>query len=163
TRTGLVLEGLLVPWLLSQFGWQTTFRIIGFTALVWLIPWLWATPRQLRAPGGADAAGDAGTMLGRTLLLARDRNLFGICLGFFLFDYYWYLLVTWLPDYLGTVRHMSIMKAGLSASLPFLIFGVSQPVGGWIGDRLVWAGWDETRVRKGIITVAFLTGLFLIP
>ena len=163
TRTGLVLEGLLVPWLLSHYGWQRTFCIVGFTALLWIIPWLWATPRQLRGPARErPQAGDAEPV--RTgLTLTRARNLIGICLGFFCFDYYWYLLVTWLPDYLFTVRHMTILQAGLSASLPFLIFGVSQPIGGWLADYLVRFGWDETRTRKGIVSVAFLTGLLLIP
>jgi nitrate/nitrite transporter NarK len=36
-------------------------------------------------------------------------------------------------------------------------------MGGWIADRLISRGWDETRSRKGLITVAFITGLFLIP
>ena len=49
TRTGLMIEGLLVPWLLQQYGWRTTFAVIGFSALVWLIPWLIVTPRQMRA------------------------------------------------------------------------------------------------------------------
>ncbi len=92
-----------------------------------------------------------------------NRNLLGICLGFFCFDYYWYLMVTWLPDYLVTVRHLTLVKAGLFAALPYLVFGVSEPIGGWIGDRLIHRGWDETRTRKGIVTLAFLTGLLLIP
>ncbi|MDE3181509.1 MAG: MFS transporter, partial [Acidobacteriota bacterium] len=37
------------------------------------------------------------------------------------------------------------------------------PVGGWIADRLIHRGWDETRTRKGLVTVGLLTGLFLIP
>src|SRR5262249_28588660 len=49
TRTGLMLEGLLVPWLLQHYGWRTTFAVVGFTALLWLIPWFMATPRQMRA------------------------------------------------------------------------------------------------------------------
>ena len=52
-----------------------------------------------------------------------NRNLLGICLGFFCFDYYWYVLVTWLPDYLVTVRHLSIVQAGFYASLAFFTFG----------------------------------------
>jgi nitrate/nitrite transporter NarK len=93
----------------------------------------------------------------------RSRNLIGICLGFFCFDYYWYLLLTWLPDYLVTVRHLTILKAGLYSSLPYLVWGISQPVGGWIADRLIRRGWDETRSRKGVITAAFMAGLLLIP
>jgi nitrate/nitrite transporter NarK len=87
----------------------------------------------------------------------------GICLGFFCFDYYWYLLVTWLPDYLVTVRHLTLLNAGMYASLPYFVFGAGEPIGGWLADWLIRRGWDETRTRKGIVTVAFLTGLMLIP
>ncbi len=163
TRSGLVLEGLMVPWMLTHYGWQATFMAVGFFALVWLVPWLWVTPAQLRAsvPRKVDLSFQA---FGNGFLtLVRNRNLIGICLGFFCFDYYWYLLVTWLPDYLVTVRHLTLMKAGIYASLPYLVFGVSQPIGGWIGDSLVRAGWNETRVRKGLVTIGFLTGLLLIP
>jgi MFS transporter, ACS family, D-galactonate transporter len=71
--------------------------------------------------------------------------------------------VNWLPDYLVTVRHFTILGAGFFSALPFLVFGVSEPVGGWLADRLIRQGWNETRTRKGIVTVAFLTGLLLIP
>ena len=92
-----------------------------------------------------------------------NRNLLGICLGFFCFDYYWYLLVGWLPDYLVTVRHLTVMRAGIYTALPFFVFGISEPIGGLIADRLIKLGWDETRTRKGIVTLAFATGLFLVP
>jgi nitrate/nitrite transporter NarK len=95
--------------------------------------------------------------------LLRNRDLFGLCLGFFCFDYYWYLLLTWLPDYMVNVRHLTTQWAGIYTALPFMVFGVSQPLGGWLADRLVKAGWDETLVRKGILSVAFTTGLLLIP
>jgi nitrate/nitrite transporter NarK len=55
------------------------------------------------------------------------------------------------------------MKAGIYAALPYFVFGLSEPIGGWIADRLIEAGWSETRARKGVVTVAFLTGLLLIP
>ncbi len=164
TRTGLVLEGIIIPWCLYQYGWRKTFMLVGFSALLWLIPWLLVTPRRLQAARTVEP--ETSSHPARPLhifYLLRNRNLIGICLGFFCFDYYWYLLVTWLPDYLVTVRHLTILKAGLYASLPFFIFGVSEPIGGWIADRLVRAGWDQTRTRKGMITVAFATGLLLIP
>jgi ACS family D-galactonate transporter-like MFS transporter len=91
-----------------------------------------------------------------------NRNLLGICLGFFCFDYYWYVLVTWLPDYLVTVRQLSIVRAGLYASLAFFIFGISEPIGGWIADSLIRCGWNETTTRKGIVTIAFAMGVFLV-
>jgi len=158
TRTGLVLEGILVPWLLVHLGWRRTFLLLGFTALLWIAPWFAVFPRHLQAPGAKAAPPDLASVA-RSLL---SRNLLGICLGFFCFDYYWYVLVTWLPDYLFTVRQFSIVKAGFYASLAFFTFGIAEPIGGWIADTLIRRGWDETATRKGIVTVAFAMGVFLI-
>jgi len=205
TRIGMVTGGLLVPALLVHYGWRRTFMLVGFSALLWLVPWLLFSPARLASarretsplsarqsmvqfltviglsvallllplwlvvvrllPESIFRTTDPGVMANLWRLLAplRSRNLLGICLGFFCFDYYWYLLVTWLPDYLVTVHHLTVIRAGVYTILPFLIFGISEPIGGWIADRLIRLGWNETRTRKGIVTVAFLTGLFLIP
>ncbi len=160
TRTGLILEGILVPWLLTRYGWRHTFLLLGFAAMVWMVPWLLLFPRHVRAARPAlVSAAPASPIRWRALL---NRNLLGICLGFFCFDYYWYVLVTWLPDYLVTVRHLSLVRTGLYGSLVFFTFGVSEPIGGWVADTLIRRGWDETLTRKGIVTVAFFMGLFLI-
>jgi MFS transporter, ACS family, D-galactonate transporter len=162
TRTGLILEGILVPWLLVHYGWRHTFLLLGFTAMVWIVPWLWLFPRRMQAatPSVVSAATSTTAPIHWNALL--NRNLLGICLGFFCFDYYWYILVTWLPDYLVTVRHLSIVQAGFYGSLVFFTFGVSEPIGGWIADSLIRRGWNETRTRKGIVTIAFFMGLFQI-
>lgn len=162
TRTGLVLEGLLIPWLLVHYGWRRTFLVVGFSALLWLIPWLAVYPSRLRGARDPRGRGRA-TGFGRLWTHLSNRKLLGICLGFFCFDYYWYLLVTWLPDYLVTVRHLTILRAGIYTSLPFFVFGVAEPIGGWFADRLTRHGVSETYARKGVVTVAFLTGLLLIP
>ena len=163
TRTGLVIEGVLVPWMLTHYGWRITFSAVGFTALVWILPWLIVTPRQLRGNPGGKAVANRRGFLRAFGALATNRNMLGICLGFFCFDYYWYFLVNWLPDYLVTSRGLTILRAGIYAALPYLVFGASEPIGGWIADHLIRVGWSETRARKGVITFAFLTGLLLIP
>jgi ACS family D-galactonate transporter-like MFS transporter len=161
TRTGLVVEGVLVPFMLTHYGWRTTFMVVGLTALAWLLPWFAITPRQLRgAPPHASTRASLSRSLGK---LFTNRNLIGSCIGFFCFDYYWYFLVNWLPDYLVTVRGLTIVKAGIFAALPYFVFGASEPIGGWIADRMIRLGYNETRVRKGIVTIAFLMGLFLVP
>jgi MFS family permease len=162
TRIGIAAGGLVMPLLLARFGWRWAFVAVGVPALVWLIPWFAVFPaRAVRER--ARAARASLPRLGGRRHLRFNRNLLGICLGFFCFDYFWYLMVTWLPDYLYVERHLSIVKAGLYAALPYAVFGVSEPLGGWIADRLIHRGWDETRTRKGIVTVGFLFGLLIIP
>jgi MFS family permease len=164
TRTGLVVEGVLVPWMLIHYGWRTSFTLIGFAALLWLIPWFLTTPISLHGKAAAGSAPAAGPGFRAAFAaLVTNRNLLGICLTFFCFDYYWYFLVNWLPDYLVTGRGLTILHAGLYAALPYFVFGASEPIGGWLADRLVQRGWSETRARKGVVTFGFLTGLLLIP
>ena len=162
TRTGLVLEGILVPWLLTRYGWRHTFLLLGFAGLLWIVPWFWTFPRRMPTANQAVISLPSGIPSPIRWSALLNRNLLGICLGFFCFDYYWYVLVTWLPDYLVTVRHLSIVQAGFYASLAFFTFGVSEPIGGWIADSLIRRGWNETRTRKGIVTGAFFMGLLLI-
>src|SRR5437867_5707299 len=161
TRTGLVLEGLTIGWLLQTFGWRATFTFVGFAALMWLLPWFLATPAQMRdTSAGAERPRITWAQFAALL---RNRDLLGVLLGFFCFDYYWYFLITWLPSYFVDVRHVTILEAGIRASLPFLVFGVCQPLGGWIADRLIRQGWDPARTRKAIVSLAFLSGLLIIP
>ena len=136
------------------------FALVGFTAIIWVVPWLLAAPRNLQ---GVRRAARGCRLTSPKRRIHFNRNLLGICLGFFCFDYYWYLFVTWLPDYLVTVRHLTLVRAGFYAALPYFIFGVCQPLGGWITDALIRRGWDETRTRKTVLAVAFLSGLLLIP
>ena len=162
SRSGLVLEGILVPWLLVRHGWRYTFLLLGFAGLLWVIPWLWVFPDHMRPVSTSLASPPSATSSPIPWRALFNRNLLGICLGFFCFDYYWYVLVTWLPDYLVTVRHLTIVQAGFYASLAFFIFGVSEPIGGWIADSLIRHGWNETRTRKGIVTGAFFMSLLLV-
>jgi MFS family permease len=161
TRTGLVLEGLTIGLMLTAFGWRTTFMVVGFVALLWLIPWFLASPAQMRdTRPGVERLRFSWREFSSLL---RSRDLLGVLLGFFCFDYYWYFLITWLPSYFVDVHKVNILEAGIRASLPFLVFGICQPLGGWVADRLVRRGWEPARARKAIISAAFLSGLSIIP
>ena len=165
TRTGLVLDGIILPWLIITYGWRNMFFIVGFTALVWLLPWLRIFPKRLpETPASPNpTSGDVTIAPHKDRTLTIDRNLIGICLGFFCFDYFWYVMLTWLPDYLVKGRLLPVQLAGLLAAINYFIFGISEPIGGWVADRLIKRGWDETLTRKGIMTMGFLCGLLVIP
>lgn len=161
-RAGLALGTPLIAWLIIRYGWRTMFFLVGFLAFIWLFPWLSMFPMALRTPA-AKSGPSFQARSHRGAIITFNRNLFGLCLGYFCFGYYWYLLVTWLPDYLVRVRDLPVLKAGIYASLPYWGFAISEPLGGWLADRMISLGWNETLARKGMVTVAFLSGLLLIP
>ncbi|HYW46093.1 MAG TPA: MFS transporter [Bryobacteraceae bacterium] len=156
TRAGLALGAPVIALLVHSFGWHKAFFILGFGSVLWLVPWLAAFPAGLsykRVTPVESLSQTLGTL---------DRNLLGLCLGHICYSYYWYLLVTWLPDYLVESRHMTLQRAGAYTMIPFLVYALSEPLGGWIADRLVSHGYNERRSRKAVVTVAFLTSIMLL-
>jgi len=55
---------------------------------------------------------------------------------YFAFGYGLYFYFTWLPTYLITVLHFSVLNGSLFAGLPFLLAGFSDLAGGWLTDHL---------------------------
>jgi len=157
TRVGLAVGVPLIAWLVATLSWQKTFFILGFASLIWIVPWLAIFPPRIAVSRPHRPLAE------KPRWQSLDRNLLGLCLGHIGFGYYWTLLVTWLPDYLVGARHMPIRKAGAYAVIPYLVFSISEPLGGWIADRMVKLGWNELRSRKAIVTFAFLTSLCLLP
>jgi MFS family permease len=156
TRAGLAIGAPLIAFLVHAAGWHWAFFVLGFGSLVWLAPWLAAFP------AGVDFQVSQPTLSLAQMRAKFDRNLLGMCLGHFGYGYYWYLFVTWLPNYLVEGRHMSLERAGASCAIPFLVFAASEPLGGWMADRLVRFGYSERGSRKIIVTGAFVTSLMLL-
>jgi MFS family permease len=155
TKVGLAVGTAIDVWLLVTYGWRSLFFRTGLVGLLWLIPWLMFYPSS-RGSVAAKPPVDWPALL-------SNRALLGICLGFFCWDYFWYFLISWLPTYLNTVRHMSMPKIALFGGLPFLIFAAAEAGGGWSAGVMIRNGYGLTKVTKGIITAGFLIGLLIIP
>ena len=119
------------------------FFIVGFSAFVWLVPWLLIFPRHL-APQRSGAPSRRRVTL--------NRNLLGICLGFFCFDYYWYLLVTWLPDYLVTVRHLTLLRAQFGLTSPKPDVAPQEKAHRWFAPKS-----DQVSMTAGVYRRLLLT------
>ena len=157
TRAGLAFGAPLIAAIVTAYSWRYAFFLLGFTSLLWLVPWVSAFPRGANTARMNEAAAPPESW-GRI-----DRSLLGVCIANIGYGYYFYLLVTWLPSYLVQVRGMTLQQAGATATIPYLTFALGEPIGGWLADRLVASGWNEVRARKLVTTLSFLSGLLLIP
>jgi MFS family permease len=160
---GLVIGAPLTALLIARFGWRGIFLLVGLAALLWLVPWLGVFPFRFPSAYARASETTAAPSPHRRRLVSCDRNLTGICLGFFCWDYYQYLPLTWLLDYLITVLHFRLFAAGIYTAMPLFIFMVGQPLGGWISDCFIRYGRNETAARKILLTIAFSCGVLLIP
>ncbi len=163
----------LVAFAVVSFGWRWGFGLTALLSFAYFIAYwfIYRDPsedpklsRQELAyirEGGATPEGTAEAspfaMLG---YLLRNRKVWGLTIGFAAYGYCFYLFLTWLPGYLVTAMHMSIIKSAGYAAIPWLCATISDLiVGGWLVDRLIAQGHDETRVRKTVLVGGMILGL----
>jgi ACS family D-galactonate transporter-like MFS transporter len=99
----------------------------------------------------------ASGMLG---YLLTQRKVWGLTIGFAAYGYSFYLFLTWLPGYLVQTMHMSIIKSAGFAAIPWMVATLSDLfVGGWLIDRLIAKGHEESKVRKAVLVSGMVLGL----
>jgi MFS family permease len=163
----------LVAVAVVYLGWRWGFALVAALSFAYFAafyaiyrdpsahPLLSAGEREYIAAGGATLEGQISTspagMLG---YLLQSRKVWGLSIGFAAYGYCFYLFLTWLPSYLVQTMHMSILKSATFAAVPWMCATVSDLlVGGWLIDRLIARGHDETRVRKSVLVAGMCGGL----
>ncbi len=166
----------IVALAVTAWGWRGGFWVTGTLSLFYFIlfwlayrdpseaKYLSTDEREYIVEGGAQREGyrpaHAAGALG---YLLRQRKVWGLTLGFAAYGYSFYLLLTWLPGYLETQLHMSVLKSGLYTIIPWIVATITDIlIGGWLVDHLVKRGHDSTRVRKTTIVIGMLLGLAVI-
>jgi MFS family permease len=136
--------------ILSYFGWRPIFIVFGLLTLVWIVPWLLVSRPQWRAY----AHGSGNSVPVRRLL--RNRTVWAMGIGHFCNTYGFYFLLAWLPLFLVKVRGLSIIEMTAMTTAAYVVQGFGALAWGWLSDRLVKGGWDEGRVRKGLMCIYLL-------
>jgi len=166
----------IVALAVSSFGWRGGFWLTGILSLIYAAAfWIWyrdpkdsralsASERQYIEEGGAQVDGEpvGGVMYNLGQLLG-SRKVWGLTIGFAAYGYSFYLFLTWLPGYLETQMHMTVLKSSAYTVIPWAFATVSDIViGGWLVDRLIRAGYNSTKVRKTLIVIGMVMGLAVI-
>ena len=151
TQAGPAFGALVVGWIVSQVGWRTSFVIVGSVGFVWLACWLlfYQLPERCRWLGAAERdmilrERDAPTETlarrsdaGRIRALLSTRTMWGLALSEGCAVYTQYLFLTWLPSYLQTTRHLTILKSGVQTAIPYAAAAVLGVILGRLSDKLL--------------------------
>ncbi len=163
-KAGLAIGLVVEVWILHHFGWRWLFLSTGMIGMLWLVPWLLLYPAPPRIAGAAHRGGPSrGPSRAAWVAMLRSRNAWGMALGYFCWNYFWYLLVGWGPSWLYTAKHVSLASLGWVAGLLYLIVGCSEMAGGWFVQALLRRGWPIGLSLKVVIAIGFLLGLLLVP
>ena len=168
-RLGQALITALGAYFLASYSWKLFFLVTGLIPLVWLLPWFGFLERwekkqedEAREPVPTDSSRKKDSFI-EGLSLLKDRTVFGIFLGFFAYDYVWFVFINWLPGYLVLERKFTPGEMGVYSSVPYLAMSVIILLSGAISDLLIRRGLSEIRVRKTFIVVGLCIGLLIVP
>jgi MFS transporter, ACS family, glucarate transporter len=182
-----VIFAPIMGFLTTTMGWPYAFYFMGVVGVIVSLIWLIVVYSPDRHPrisreelayierGGAlvrmddatvKAAGAASREKDRTLQylgqLIGNRMMIGIYLGQYCINTLTYFFITWFPVYLVQQRGMSILNAGLVASIPAICGFSGGVLGGIFSDFMLRRGWSLTAARKTPIVGGMLLSMSMI-
>ncbi len=162
-RLGQALVNAAGVGLIGLYGWRLFFVLSGLVPLLWIVPWTLSLRRWESPTANVEAKGRNRFTFASSFGLLRHRTVLGTFLGFFAYDYVWFVFVYWLPGYLRLERHFTPAQMAFHSSVPFLAMSVVIVASGIVTDRLIAAGFGELRVRKTFIAIGFVIAMAIVP
>lgn len=168
---GPAFGAVFVAWLVTLVGWRGSFIATGLLGFGWAVIWLaffrqpekarWISDAEratiLAERDGDDSATANGAEGGGSIwVLLRCQSMWGVALTQGCGVYTQYLFLTWLPNYLQTARHLTIVKSGLFTALPYAIAVVLAITLGRASDRVLDKRSAKSGARRNFVIGALL-------
>ncbi|MFP3552153.1 MFS transporter [Paraburkholderia sp. SIMBA_049] len=158
----------LMAWLTHAFGWHHVYIVMGLAGFLLALTWLKVMKNPANLPGvnrselehieqggglihGHQTAADLRGGHARWSVMRQlltNRMLLGVYLAQFCINVLTYFFLTWFPIYLVQARGMTILQAGLVASLPAICGFLGGVLGGVLSDTMIRHGHSLTVARK---------------
>jgi ACS family glucarate transporter-like MFS transporter len=165
-RFGTALIFWVGPFFLARYDWKLFFLMTGLVPLIWLLPW-WKFLQKWEgksvADAGATPVAKSRASFFKSLALLKHRSVFGIFLGFFAYDYAWFVFINWLPRYLKKERGFTDSEMAIFSAMPFVIMSIIIVCSGILSDSLVRRGYDEAKIRKIFILTGMAICCLIVP
>ncbi|WP_459206359.1 MFS transporter [Pseudomonas sp. MLB6B] len=170
--TALFTGALL--WLATTWDWRHVFYSTGVVGILFGVVWLFLYRDPLSCKKVSkeelqyieDGGGLVKSSQERTKFnwrqvaeLFRYRQVWAICIGKFASTSALYFFLTWFPTYLIEERHLTTIKAGIFAVLPFIGATVGILLAGIVSDLLIRRGYSMSFARKLPLVVGSMLGM----
>ena len=168
TLLGPALVAPAIGWLIHATSWRWSFYVTGAVGLLWVLAWklFVSTPEKTRwlpeperahilaeRHAGDKPASDGG--VGYAGLL-RSPSMWGLAISQGCGVYSLYLYLSWLPDYLETARHLSIVKSAVFTAVPFYAGAALIILANWVGDAILNPQTMRSGRRRLVVVVCLV-------
>lgn len=138
---GATIAPPLVVYLAQHYGFRIAFLLPASLGILWVPLWMFFY-RDVRAEKSMRAETvSLGALLGQSSAWAVM-----LCRFFIgpVMQFYWY----WIPSYLYSVRHLTLMQVGFLGWIPFFLGDTGGVAGGWAAGFLLRRGLSVYTVRR---------------
>jgi len=144
----LALGGPIVSTLITYTSWRVTYFILAAIVLLWVPVWIiyfrdnpadssHVNPQELAHIGDtAPAQTKLTNPTNPWPILLGNRTLLANYWAFFVFGFYLFFFMTWLPEYLHKTYHLTLIKTGFYTFFPWLLAALLMWACGQIADRI---------------------------
>jgi ACS family hexuronate transporter-like MFS transporter len=146
-------------------SWRPAFVITATMGFVWLILWLLVYRRPEEHPRISDGelahiqagrAAPASKVLAEAikvgwLKVLRYRQTWGLVLGRFLLDPFWFFVTNWFALFLRDEKHFSLTDSALGSAGPIVGALLGSLFAGTLSSMLVRMGWQPGKARRVLL------------
>jgi MFS transporter, ACS family, D-galactonate transporter len=173
--TALFTGALL--WLVTTYDWRMVFYSTGVIGVLFGIVWLlvYRDPlcckkvskeelKYIEDGGGLVKSSEQRTKFNWRQIteLFRYRQVWAICIGKFANTSVLYFYLTWFPTYLIEERHLTTIKVGFFAVLPFIGATIGILLAGIVSDIMIRRGVSLSFARKLPLVVGSCLGMSIV-
>jgi MFS family permease len=168
---GVGFGALFVGFLVSMWGWRTSFVVSGAIGIAWALIWV----ARIRDPRDATWLGeeerahilklrdDSGPKAGASGYgsLLKSPSLWALTLAQGCLVYAYYMLLTWLPNYLQTQRGIAIFGSGLYTAIIYGTAVVGAILLARLTDKIFTPEALKAGARKKAVVASFIPALLM--
>jgi MFS family permease len=169
TNAGPAMGTPLVAWLTTVYGWRSAFIVTGLMGLAWVAIWLplyrpperarWLSETErtkiLAERGSAESVATSDAVGYRGLLL-ETPTLWGLALTQGCINYTSYFFLAWLPGFLQSSYHLTVMQAGGYTAVPFALSVFLSIALSYVCDRVLSARAIHDGMRRYAVALGAL-------
>ncbi|WP_298893431.1 MFS transporter [uncultured Psychroserpens sp.] len=150
---GNVIAPIIIVYLYAQFGWKSTYVILGLSGIIWVLPWLvinkktkpenhpWMTEGEKNMLLNDRLANNVVEVEGAKSLsvvkILSYKQPWGILLCRFFIEPIWWFFAGWMPIYLNSKFGLSIEEIGNTMWISYLMAAAGGILGGLFTEEII--------------------------
>ena len=152
---GSAFAAPFILFIIITYGWRISFIGSGLIGLIWCYFWLKNCKDEKITLEKVNQRINLKNFI-------KSKKIWGICLGFFCYNYLKNFFLTWFPSYLILEKGYTFLKVGIVALIPPVCAIIGEFFIGIITDKLISRGVSITYARKIPLCIGMICSVIIV-